>query len=253
MTKVNDVKLVIAEPQAFIDCIGSICKLVDETNIVVKPTHVEIMAMDPANVAMVVFKMMSSEFVEYKVEGESGESVFGLKLSGLRQILSRGGKDNILTLVIQNNQLVVVFSGKTRKQFTLSLIDVDSKAKMPSLTFNSEVIIENSELKDAIADATIVGEAAELKVEVDKFIVSATSDSGSKMFTETKSTSINRINTKDAKAKYSIEYLDKMTGTKLAKNVKVHLGIDYPLKLTYVNDKGSISIEYILAPRVDNS
>lgn len=245
----KNVKLVIAEPQSFTDSIGSINKLVEETNIVVKPTHIEVVAMDPANVAMVIFKMQASEFVEYSVEEEA---TFGLKLSTLKQVLSRGNKDNILTLVFSDN-LKVMFSGKTKKDFTLPLIDTGNKPqKIPDLKFNAEITLDNSELRDAIADVSIMGESCNLTVEADKFVISGSGDTGNKAITETKG-SISLIDkSKPAKSKYSIEYIDKMVATKLSKTAKVFLGSDYPLKLHYANDKGSISIDFILAPRVDN-
>lgn len=246
----EEVKLVIAEPQNFTDSISAINKLVEETNIVVKSTHLEIVAMDPANVAMVIFKMASSEFVEYK--SGTQDSIFGLKLSTLKQVLSRGSKDNILTLVF-TDKLVVTFSGKTHKQFTVPLIDTGLKAqKIPDLKFGAEVVIDNSELRDAIADVSIVGEAAEFKVEVDKFIISGSGDS-SKAVTETKG-SINFVGDKKTlKSKYSIEYLDKMISTKLSKSAKIYLSSEYPIKIHYVNEKATISIDFVLAPRVDNN
>jgi hypothetical protein len=64
-----------------------------------------------------------------------------------------------------------------------------------------------------------------------------------------------KIVVKDAtkvRARYSIEYLKKMIqAAKLAEKVSIEFSKDYPLKLSFkVIDK--LSLEFILAPRVEN-
>jgi proliferating cell nuclear antigen len=252
MSDINGVRLVIAEPQVFKDAIDSVSKLVDETNIILKSTHLEIVAMDPANIALVVLKMTKSEFTEYETGGE--DTTFGLKLSSLKQMLTRGKeKDQVLTLSINGNQLKITFTGKSKKDFTLPLIDIEKRVqKVPDLKFNAEISIDNAELRDAVDDVAIVSDALSFVVDGSKFIVSGAGDQ-SKATTETKGGIRLIEKDKAARAKYSLEYVNKMISTKLSKNVKLFLGSDYPLKLSYVNDKGSISIDFVLAPRVDNS
>jgi len=252
MNNINNVKLVLSDSATFKDAINSISGLVTETNITLKPTHLEIVAMEAANVGMIIFKMMNTEFAEYKI-GDSEEATFGLKLSDFKSVLSRGKeKDQVLTLSIDGNQLKISFVGKTKKDFTLPLIDTGVKAtKIPNLNFNAEITIDNSELRDAVDDVSIVSEAVEFKVEKGIFIVSGAGDQ-SKAMSETKGTVKVIEAEKSAKSKFSIEYINKMLNSKLNKVVKVGLGSGYPLKLSYVNDKGSISLTYILAPRVDN-
>lgn len=251
MEQINGVRLVLSDSATFKDSISSICTLISEANIVLKPTHLEIVAMEAANVGMIIFKMTASEFSEYKI-GEK-ESSFGLKLGDLKQILSRGkDKDQVLTLSVEGNQLKISFSGKIKKDFTLPLIDVDKKVtKIPDLKFNAEITIDNSELRDAVEDVAIVADAVDFKVEQGLFIVSGAGDQ-SKAISETRGVIKVIEAEKTAHSKFSLEYVNKMLGTKLSKTVKVSLGVEYPLKLSYINDKASISIVYILAPRVSN-
>jgi DNA polymerase III sliding clamp (beta) subunit (PCNA family) len=58
-------KLTLAEPKYLKDSISIISELVNEARLKITPDFIEIIAMDPANVAMVVFKLLSSAFVEY--------------------------------------------------------------------------------------------------------------------------------------------------------------------------------------------
>lgn len=251
MSNINGVKLVLSDPTTFKDAITNISGLVTETNITLKPTHLEIVSMDAANVSLLIFKMMSSEFAQYNT-GSEEDVTFGLKLSELKSVLSRGKtKDDVLTLSIDGNQLKIGFVGKTKKDFTLPLIDTGIKTtKVPNLNFNAEITIDNLELRDAVDDVKIVSEAVEFRVKDGLFIVSG-AGAQSKAMSETKGVVKVLDANKTAASKYSLEYVDKMLGSKLSKSVKIGLGSEYPLKISYTNDKGTISLVHVLAPRVD--
>jgi len=58
-------------------------------------------AMDPANVAMVIFRLLSSSFVEYTVKEET---VISINLNNLKQVLRRiKGSDNLTLEVAENS------------------------------------------------------------------------------------------------------------------------------------------------------
>ena len=61
-------RLTIAEPRLLKESINIISELVNEVTFKVDTNKIEIVAMDPANVAMVIFKLLSSSFIEYQVE-----------------------------------------------------------------------------------------------------------------------------------------------------------------------------------------
>jgi DNA polymerase III sliding clamp (beta) subunit (PCNA family) len=58
----------------------------------VGPDFVEIIAMDPANVAMVVFRMPSNCFAEYNV---SEETVLAMNLPSFKQVLRRAKPNDV--------------------------------------------------------------------------------------------------------------------------------------------------------------
>ena len=246
---ITGVKLVLSDPQVFSECIGAVSKLVDEATIKATPTHIEITAMDPANVALISFRMESRAFLEYSI---SEDTSFAIKLGSLKQVLSRREKDGTVSLAVDNNQLKIVLNGKSRKEFILPLIELEEKQqKMPELKFGFEVILDNAEFREAVADVAIVAESCEFRIADKKFVVSGAGDS-SRAVSDTKGVVKELGEDKTAKAKYGIEYLDKMLGTKLSKNAKLYLAKDYPMKLSYVSDNGTVSIEYLLAPRIEN-
>ena len=61
-------KLTLAEPKYLKESISIISELVNEARFRINSDAIEMIAMDPANVAMVIFKLFSSSFIEYKIE-----------------------------------------------------------------------------------------------------------------------------------------------------------------------------------------
>lgn len=240
-------RIVLGDAQIFADAIAAVSKLVDEVTIKTTQTGLEVTALDPANVALVNLVMAASTFKEYSTTDEN----FSIKLSNFKQILARRDKDATVTLALDNNQLKININGKIVKNFTMPLIELDAKeTKVPDLKFNVEITLDNSELREAIADVEIVSESTEFKVSNGKFIVSAAGDTG-KAVSETKGVVKVLGETSDALSKYSIEYLNNMLGVKF-KNVKLYLGKVYPMKLQYTSDDKLTTIIYVLAPRIDN-
>jgi len=151
----GDIRLTLAEPKYLKESISIISELVNEARFKVNSNGVELVAMDPANVAMVIFKLLSSCFVEYKVDGEAEVSI---NLNSLKQILRRAKSNDALTLEVgTDSKLHVTLKGSTTRKFSIPIIDLDEKdQKVPELAF--PVIVETSTdiLNDAIEDISVL-------------------------------------------------------------------------------------------------
>ena len=207
-------------------------------------------AMDPANVAMVVFRLLSSAFVEYNVKEETE---IAINLNNLKQVLRRiKGSDN-LTIEVAENKLKLILSGSTIRTFFLPLIDQQEKEhKEPDLKFKTTIKCPSSMLNDAIEDVEIVAESVTLQSEDKKFIVNASGDTGKATVEIKADDSVHIESAEKVKSKYSIEYLKKMIqGSKISSNVQIQFNKDYPLKLEY-KELDKIQMVFILAPRIEN-
>lgn len=244
-------KLTLAEPKYLKDSISIISELVNEARMKVTSDCIEIIAMDPANVAMVAFKLLSSAFVEYDIPKPIE---LGINLSNLKQILRRAGSNETMTLETVENRLKLTFEGNTKRTFSIPLIDLGEKdQKVPELKFAAKIKTNASTLGSAIEDADIVAESVTFMIEPQKFIVSAEGDL-SKAQVEIKASDSTVIDLKgeSVKARYSIEYLKKMmTASKLCENVSLSMSNDYPLRLEYA-ETDKLMIAFILAPRIEN-
>ena len=58
------------KPKMFSDAIGIISEIVSEVRIKLTPEGMSIVAVDPANVALVIFKLPKTSFVQYDANNE---------------------------------------------------------------------------------------------------------------------------------------------------------------------------------------
>ena len=131
-------KLVLAEPKYFKDSISIISELVTEAKFKVNNNGLEMVAMDPANVAMVIFKMLSSCFTQCEIKEEEE---IAINLNNLKQILKRAKSDDVLTLeTTEDNKLRIELKSNTTRSFSLPTLDIEEKEqKVPELTFPIKV------------------------------------------------------------------------------------------------------------------
>ena len=114
-------KLTLAEPSYLKDSINIISDLVTEARFKINSDAMELVAMDPANVAMVVFKLLSSCFTEYDVKEETQ---IAINLGNLKQVLRRVGSNDMLSLELtEDNKLSIKLKGNTTRTFNLPIIE----------------------------------------------------------------------------------------------------------------------------------
>ena len=245
-------KLTLSESKYFKDSISVISDLVNEATFKVKPEGIEMIAMDPANVAMVIFKLLSSCFSEYKLDKPINVSI---NLNNLKQILRRAKPTDVLTLSLGEGRLDLTLKSDTTRKFSLPLIDIEEKEKKrPELKFPISVRTTAAILSDAIEDVGIVAESVSFEASPSKMRIIAEGDLSKaeiEILPDDK-TRIDASGKDEVKAKYSVEYLKKMiAASKISDEVRIEFDKNYPLHLEFkAIDK--VSLSFILAPRVDN-
>ena len=246
-------RLTLAEPRYLKESVMIISDLVNEARFRVNKEAIELVAMDPANVAMVIFKLLSSSFTEYDLKKDVE---IAINLSNLKQIMRRAKPDDMLTLELDpDNKLKIILKGNNLRTFNLPIIELDEKEqKIPDLKFPVVIKLPSEILNEAIEDVDVVAESVTFHAEPKKFSISAEGDL-SQANIEMKESDNIKIKVEGGekiKAKYSIEYLKKMiTGSKIADEASIYFNKDYPLKLEYKTvDK--VMLSFILAPRVEN-
>ena len=224
--------------------IDLISELVTEVRIKVNEFGLSITAMDPANVAMVGFKLPKSAFSQF----ETSDEVLGINLDNLKRILKRGGAGSSLLLEKKDNALHIQIQDRIKRNFTLSLIDIESEDKpMPNLEFSSKVELNSIDLVDSIEDSLVVADACSFIIEDGKFIVEAKGlDSSRSEFSGDEA----NIKAENCKSRYSLEYLTKFVkGSKLCEKTILNFANDHPLRIDLKTE--NMNLSFILAPRVE--
>ena len=205
-----------------------------------------IIAMDPANVAMVGFWLPKTAFSQFEA-GEEGE-VLGVNLENLKRILKRAGPGSSLVLEKKDNLLEIQIQDRIRRNFTLGLIDIDAEEKdMPELEFSSRVELSSIDFISSIEDCAVVADACSFVIIDGKFVIEAKSlNSAMSEFSGDEA----RIQAENCKSKYSLDYLQKfIKGARLAEKTVLRFAEDHPLRVDFKTPEMELS--FILAPRVE--
>ena len=236
--------LKLDNPKLLSDAIGIISELVTEVRIKVNSDGLSIIAIDPANVALVSFKLPASAFSAF----ETKEEIIGVSLDSLKSVLRRCGIGSNLIMQTEDNILRVEIHDKIKRIFKLALINIEQEEKtMPSLEFNCKVDMPSIDLSDAIEDCSVVADACSFIIKEGKFVVEA---KGLHSTRSEFSGDEAKIQGESGKAKYSLEYLQKfIKACRLADKAGINFSDDYPLKLEFKGE--GFDLAFILAPRVE--
>jgi proliferating cell nuclear antigen len=237
-------KVKLENPVVLSKLIEIISELVTEVRLKVNEFGMSVVAIDPANVAMVGFRLPKSFFSIFETENE----ILGINLDDFKRILKRCGTKSSLILEREESILNIKIEDKILRKFSLRLINVESEDKeMPSLEFSSRVEINSTDFVDSIEDCSVVAEACSFIVDNGKFIIESRGmNSARAEFSGDES----EIKAEDCKARYSLEYLSKfIKGCKLSEKTILNFATNHPLKMD-LRDNG-MELNFILAPRVE--
>jgi proliferating cell nuclear antigen len=222
--------------------IDLISELVTEVKIRLNEYGLSITAIDPANVAMVGLRIPKKSFSEF----DSGSEVLGVNLDNLKRILKRSSGPLILEK--RENLLYIQMEDRIKRNFILSLIDIESEDKeIPNLEFSARVELQSEDLIDSVEDCVVVADACSFIIKEEKFIIEAKGLNSTR--TEFSGDEA-KIAGEECKSRYSLEYLQKfIKASKLADKTVLNFADDHPLRMDVRTE--NVEISYILAPRVE--
>jgi proliferating cell nuclear antigen len=232
-------------PKLLSDAIGIVSEIVTEVRIKLLEDGMSIIAVDPANVAMVIFKLPKESFSQY----ESGGEVWGVNLSDLKLILRRASLSSSVVFEQEENRLKISIFDKVKRVFNMSLIDVESEDKdEPDLKFTCKVEMGSDNFSQAVEDCSVVADSCSLIAKEGFFIFEGI---GSLNSARTKFSGDEAKIEGEGKSKYSLEYLMKfIKAAKISEKAIINFSEDYPLRLDFPGEK--MGIGFVLAPRVEN-
>ncbi len=248
-------RAVAKEPRLLRDCIDTASQLIDEGIFNLKEDGIELLAADRAMVSVIDMKLKSSSFEKYMCDKRSK---IGLNLLNFLTILKRAnpGDKLILSLNEKESKLEVILEGISKRKFSIPLLEISTEEipQIEQLKFSASAEIKCDVLIQGINDADVIADSVIIELTENEFRMFAEGDgSKTELSLEKGNEALISLTAKDkVSSRYSIEYLKKMLkAARIAENVKVLLGNDYPLRLEFKSEH--VSICMVLAPRVSES
>lgn len=235
----------LEQPALLSKAIDIISDLVTEVRLKLTDYGLSITAIDPANVALLQFKLPKSAFSSYEV---TKDDVLGVNLDDLKRILKRCGPKSSVLFEHQENTLTITIQDAIRREFRLGLIEVEGEDKsMPPLEFASNVTVPSQDIALAIEDCAVVSDSCLFEVKENSFSLAAKNMNAATM---TFSGDVATISGEPCSSRYSLEYLGKfMKASKLVPKTILRLATNHPMRLDFLDEHFELS--FLLAPRVD--
>jgi proliferating cell nuclear antigen PCNA len=240
-------KLKLDSPKILADIVGVISDLVTEVRLKVDSNGLYLNATDPANAAMVYFKIPSDLFSEFSVVSDKTE-VLGINLENMKNVLRRCKPGSSLTISKEGAFLKLTIQDRIKREFTLALIEVDTEERaMKEWEFNSVIKMNSDSLVEVIEDCLIVSDACTFMASPDSFIVEAHGLNSAKAEFSSEELEIHSGN---STARYSLEYLNKfIKGAKISSKATLSFSDEHPMRLDFTT--GNVILSFVLAPRVE--
>ncbi|VVB66495.1 DNA polymerase sliding clamp [Candidatus Gugararchaeum adminiculabundum] len=242
--------ITVSDAHYWKDCIDAIVNLIDEGSLEISKEGISLRAMDPSQIAMVVFNIPKSAFSDYKVESTVR---VGLNFENLAKILSRTRGKEKLEMSQEENKFVLHFSGEgSKRSFKIPLIDLQGGVqKEPKIEHDAEVKILAGSFKEMLRDAALVSSHLTLEATEHAFSVGVAGDNADLHSEMAKGGAVAGITTKKpVKATFPLQYLDDIVKACADKNeIKLSLRTNVPIKINYKIEDADLT--YYLAPRID--
>jgi proliferating cell nuclear antigen len=232
------------------DAIASLSVIVDEVRFRIKPEGISVKAVDPANVAMVIFELGSSAFDEYSAD----ESEIGIDLNKITDLLGITDKGDTVRMELEegNHKLLIDVGGLS---YTLSLLDpstIRAEPRVPQLELPAKVVMNGTDLRRAVKAAEKISDHMLMGVTGDTFYMEAKGDTDQVRLEMGRDQLID-LKTGEASSLFSLDYLtDIVKPTNKVNEVSLSLGRDFPVIIDFEIANGAGRISYLLAPRIES-
>lgn len=237
--------LKLDDARFFGNLISIISELVTEVRLKINKEGMSLVALDPANVAMVYFTIPADLFSQFQLDKEE---VLGVNLDSLTSVLRRCGLGSSLLLSREENYLKITIQDKIKRDFNLALISVEGEDReLPKWEFKSVVKMDSQTFVEIIEDCLVVSDACTFMTEPGKFIVEAKGLNSARA--EFSSDEV-EIYAESSIARFSLEYLSKfIKGAKISSRVELNFSDNHPMRINFPS--GKVLLSFVLAPRAE--
>jgi len=243
----------LADPKLLKNGINAVYELVKEQTLVqLSNEGMMITAMDPAQVSMVIFRLLTPAFEAYKLQKEG---TIGIDMERFNQVLKQVNPEDSLVLKIDENVLKIICKSRSTRTFSIPLIELNEEIRQPpSLEFTTQAILSADILNQAIEDSAVVSDSLVFDANNGVLQILAAGDVGKVETTlQSGDDAVRELKVKQhSRSRYAVDYLKKIIkGSKLSSDVQLNFRSDYPMQIDFaVQDL--VKLSFVLAPRVES-
>ena len=239
----------VAEWKAILNAIDEI---VEEAMFICNTDGITFRGMDPTHVSLLDITFPKSSFEEL----ESKTSLFGVRTSEFKNILSSAGDDDTVELQIENEgNLKVLVNGTLSMTFTLKLLEkTETNTPVPRVKPNCKVDLSPVMLTKILTNLEKVSEYVTVKSLSDRVEFSGRGDTGDAKIDLLKSNpDLEGLDvTEESTSIYSLEFMAKVIRSlgRASKSVNMQYSTKSPMHIEFVMPSMT-KVGYYLAPRVE--
>lgn len=233
--------IILKNTDFFKKALEAISSFIPEGNIRFSEKGIYFKAVDPSQVVLVDYFIDKKLFDEYDIE----PNFVGVDLVELNKIVQRTMPKDKLTIELSDAELKIRLESDLKRSFRLPLIDISGEeAKIPSIVYDSKIIIGAVSLKEMLRDANLFGSSVILKVREGKFFVEARGSQGTM---DSEATIVSKIESnKDIHSKFSLSFFQTIVKeADQSQKIVLELKNDSPIRVSY--NIGNSKITFYLA------
>ena len=247
----------------------------DHINISFLDDRMYVQCMDNSRVSIMEIVLPSSWFQLYEY---TASTTIGISSSMLYKVLNSREKTQGVELEYLDNQTDTLHihlrnptdvpATKTdfEKHFEIPLIELDEDTMdIPEIEYQAEIAISSYHYATIINQLKMFGDTMELQCSEEKILLVSHSPENGKMFVEIKIDDLSSFIIDEGsqlQLSFSLTYLHNIClYNKIAKEVELQFSKDFPMKLTYFLDSGSVDpateeirpkLSFYLAPKIND-
>ncbi len=225
--------------------------LVSEVKLSISKDGVEVRAVDPSHVAMLVLKLEGGIFEEFTGEPTS----IGVDVEKLKDVLrlAKPGENIDLQYDGGKSRLIVQVGKVTR---SMSVIDPAGmpEPKVPNVSPPAVAVVSMDEIRQGIRGSESISDHVTIQVEPEVFRLYSEGETDRVDLHLSKGgPGLTRLESKEpVKSMYPLDFFSAMMKSiTSADEVTLHVGNEYPLKVEFSMANGKGSGRFLLAPRVE--
>jgi proliferating cell nuclear antigen len=226
-----------------------ISTLVSEVKFSVSKEGIDVKAVDPSHVAMLVLKLDRGAFEEFT--GEPTE--IGVDVEKLKEVLRLSKPGDVLDLQFDGgkNRLVIKVGKVTRHMSVVDPAGI-TDPKVPNVSPPGVAVVKMEELRQGIRGSESISDHVTLTLEPEGFTMHSEGETD-RVDMRLPKEGLGRLEVKDTvRSMYPLDFFSSMVKSITSSDeVTLHVGNEYPLKIEFAMAGGHGEGRFLLAPRVE--